>query len=435
MDPNPAPRRNLDTHHVVIVGSGFAGLACALGLKGSGARITIIDKRNHHLFQPLLYQVATTILPTSDIAWPIRKIMRNRADVTTLMAKVTAVDAQAREVTLDCGGTVGYDTLVLATGATHSYFGKDSWEAFAPGLKTLEDATTIRRRILTAFEAAERAKNSAAQIAEQTYVVVGGGPTGVELVGVIAELAHRVLPQEFRRIDTRSTRVILVEAGPRVLPQFPEKLSNYAKRALEDLGVEVMVDTRVTDCDAEGVVLEDKDQAGTRLPAKTVIWAAGVRASEAGSWIAAQTDRAGRTEVAEDLTVPGRPEIFVLGDTAAVTSEGKPVPGIAPAAKQMGQYAAKVISARLGAQSAPRPFRYKHAGNLATIGPNSAVVDLGWTQLKGSLAWWFWGIAHVYFLIDTRSRIAVAFSWLWSYITGLNSARLITQKPARDLDR
>lgn len=410
-------------HHVVIVGGGFGGLSCAKALKGPTVRITVIDQRNHHLFQPLLYQVATTILPTSEIAWPLRRLFRHRPEVTTLMATVTGVNREAKTVELSDGSFVPYDTLVVATGARHSYFGNDGWERHAPGLKTLEDATTIRRRVLSAFEFAERCDDQAEREAYLTFAVVGAGPTGVELAGIIAELANTILPEDFRRIDTRKARVLLIEAGPRVLPAFPEKLSEYAHRALTRLGVEVLTGKPVTDISGEAIVLD-----GERIAARTAIWAAGVQASPAARWLDAAADRARRTQVEADLSLAGDPDIFVIGDTAAVTdAKGRAVPGIAPAAKQQGRYVARVIARRLKGQKAPGPFVYSHAGNLATIGPRAAVVDLGWITLKGGLAWWVWGLAHVYFLIGTRSRLAVALSWFWTYATGTNSARLITQ--------
>ena len=409
-------------HHVVVIGGGFGGLQAVNGLAGAGVRITLIDQRNHHLFQPLLYQAATTILPVSEIAWPLRGLLKKRKDVTTLLARVVGVDKQARQVLLEDGGSVVYDTLVLATGARHSYFGNDDWEPYAPGLKTLEDATNIRRRVLSAFETAESTSDEAERRAEMTFAVIGAGPTGVELVGVIAELAHRILPSEFRNIDTRQSRVLLIEAGPEVLSAFPDKLSAYARKALEKLEVEVLTGHPVTSCDGEGVVVND-----TRIPARTIIWAAGVQASGAAQWLDAQSDRAGRVVVEPDLSVKGHPEVFVIGDTAAIqTVHGKPVPGIAPAAKQMGNYVAKVIRARNKSRPVPGPFHYHHKGSLATIGRSAAVVDFGNYALKGTPAWWFWGFAHIYFLIGTRSRVTVAWSWLWSYLTGQNSARLIT---------
>ncbi|RUV94806.1 MULTISPECIES: NAD(P)/FAD-dependent oxidoreductase [unclassified Mesorhizobium] len=410
-------------HHVVIVGAGFGGLELTRALAGAPVRITMIDKRNHHLFQPLLYQVATTALATSEIAWPIRHLLRKRKDVTTLLGTVIGVDRAGKRVLLDDGSAVGYDTLVLATGARHAYFGHDEWEPFAPGLKTLEDATTIRRRILLAFEQAERETDPARRQALLTLVIVGGGPTGVELAGTIAELAQDTLRGEFRNIDTRQARVVLIEAGDRVLANFAPELSAYAQKALERLGVTVELGRAVTQLDAEGVVFGD-----TYLPAKTILWAAGVAASPAAEWLGAPADRAGRVLVEPDLTVPGSPDIFVIGDTAhLLRPDGKPVPGVAPSAKQEGRHVAATIKARLDGDATPRPFRYKHAGDLATIGKRAAAIDFGWIKLTGWLAWWLWGIAHIYFLIDFRNRLAVSLSWLWIYFTGQRSARLITQ--------
>ncbi len=412
-----------DTHHLVVVGAGFGGLQLVRSPKVGGLRITLIDQRNHHLFQPLLYQVATTILATSEIAWPIRRLFRERDDVTTLLGEVTGVDKEGRRVLLDDGSAIPYDTLVLATGARHSYFGRDEWEALAPGLKTLEDATTIRRRMLLAFEKAERETDPAARRALLTFAVIGAGPTGVELAGIIAELAKQILWREFRHIDTRQARILLIEAGPRVLAAFPTSLSDYAKRALEKLGVEVLLGRPVSDIRADGVTIGEEF-----VGCRTVVWAAGVAASPAATWLDIPADRAGRALVDPQLNAPGHPDIFVIGDTAAVpTSDGKPIPGIAPAAKQQGAYVAHVLRARLAGKPDPAPFRYRHQGNLATIGKSAAVVDFGWLQLRGWLAWWFWGIAHIFFLIGARSRVAVAWSWFWTFISGQHSARLITQ--------
>lgn len=410
-------------HRVVVIGAGFAGLQTVLGLKGADCDITLIDQRNHHLFQPLLYQVATTLLATSDIAWPIRALLRDRRDVTTLLGTVEGVDRDAREVILRTGQRIAYDTLVVATGARHAYFGKDAWEADAPGLKTLEDATTIRRRMLLAFERAELTEDMAERQALLTFAVIGAGPTGVELVGIIAELAHRILPREFRRTDTRKARVLLIEAGPRILPAFSESLSQYAAGALTRRGVQVMTGHPVTECDSTGIVVD-----GALIPARTTIWAAGVQASRAKDWLGAEADRAGRVIVSDHLTLPDDPAIFVLGDTAHVMSGGKDVPGVAPAAKQQGNHAARTILSRLRGKPAPAPFRYRHMGNLATIGRNAAVIEYGRFRMRGWLAWWVWGIAHIYFLIGARSRLFVSLSWLWVFLSGQNSARLITQK-------
>jgi NADH dehydrogenase len=414
-------------HHVVVIGGGFAGLETVHRLAGADVRITIVDRRNHHLFQPLLYQVATASLATSEIAWPIRHLFRRRSDVTTLLAEVTGIDASRREVALSTGETLHYDTLVVATGATHAYFGHDDWEPYAPGLKTLEDATTVRRRILLAFEQAEAETDAERRAALLTFVVIGAGPTGVELAGTIAELARATLPEDFRRIDTRATRVVLVEAGPRILPSFDEELAAYAHKELQRIGVEIRTGAPVTACGPDGVMIGEE-----RLPAATMIWAAGVRASPAGDWLGAPVDRAGRVEVETDLTVPGHPEIFVIGDTASVMDQdGKPVPGIAPAAKQQGRHVAATIKRRLAGDKAPRPFAYSHAGSLATVGKRVAIIDFGKVKLKGWLAWWLWGLAHIYFLIGVRNRLSVALSWLWIHARDQRSARLITQRDVK----
>lgn len=419
--------RNL--HHVVIVGAGFGGLETTYRLAGAPVRITLIDRRNHHLFQPLLYQVATASLSTSEIAWPIRYLVRHRPEVTTLFATVTGIDAANRRVLLEDGTEVAYDSLVLATGARHAYFGHDEWEPFAPGLKTLEDATTLRRRILVAFERAERETDAAKRAALMTFVIIGAGPTGVELAGTIADMARATLPPDFRNIDTQKARVVLIEAGPRVLAGFPDDLSAYALKSLMRIGVDVVLGQPVTDCNADGVVY-----GGKQLEAKTIIWAAGVRASRAAEWLGAPADRAGRLQVAPDLTVPGHPEIFAIGDTVTISAwNGQPVPGIAPAAKQEGRYVAEVIKARLQGRSLP-PFRYSHSGSLAQIGKRLAVIDFGWIKLRGAIAWWIWGIAHIYFLIGLRNRLAVALSWLWIHARDQRAARLITQGSSKVMD-
>jgi NADH dehydrogenase len=409
-------------HRVVIVGAGFGGLEATFGLAGCPVEITLIDRRNHHLFQPLLYQVATASLATSEIAWPIRYLLRDRRDVTTLFANVSGVDTANKRVLVDDGDSLPYDTLVLATGARHAYFGHDEWEPFAPGLKTLEDATTLRRRILVAFERAERESDPERRTALLTFVIIGAGPTGVEMAGTIADMAKDTLPRDFRHIDTRKARVVLIEAGPRVLAGFPDDLSAYAQRSLESLGVEVMLGAPVTECSADGVVYGDQ-----KLEARTIIWAAGVRASRAAEWLNAPADRAFRLKVEPDLTVPGHPDIFAVGDTVTIKGpDGNPVPGIAPAAKQEGRYVAALIRARLEGRTLP-PFRYKHAGSLAQIGKKLAVIDFGRIKLRGTIAWWIWGIAHIYFLIGLRNRLSVALSWLWIHARDQRAARLITQ--------
>jgi len=335
---------------------------------------------------------------------------------------VSGVDADGHRLLLEDGDELPYDTLVLATGARHAYFGHDEWEPFAPGLKTLEDATTLRRRILVAFERAERETDPQRRAALLTFVIVGAGPTGVELAGTIAELAKDTLRPDFRNIDTDKTRVVLIEAGPRVLAGFADDLSAYAQRALESIGVEVVLGQAVTECSAEGVVYGDHS-----LQAKTLIWAAGVRASPAAEWLGAASDRAGRLEVQPDLTVPGHPDIFAVGDTVVIAdADGKPVPGIAPAAKQQGRYVADCIKKRLRGETSA-PFRYQHAGSLAQIGKRKAVIDFGSFKLRGTIAWWIWGIAHIYFLIGLRNRLSVALSWLWNHARDQRAARLITQ--------
>jgi NADH:ubiquinone reductase (H+-translocating) len=406
---------------VVIVGAGFGGLAAATGLKGAAVQVTVIDRRNYHLFQPLLYQVATAALSPADIAQPIRSILKRQQNATVLLGKVTGIDAEGRAVLIG-ERRVPYDYLIVATGARHAYFGHDEWEPFAPGLKKIDDATDIRRRILLAFEQAENAADPSERQALLTFVIVGGGPTGVELAGAIAELARKALVAEFRAIDPRAARVVLIEAGPRLLPAFPERLSATARRALERLGVEVGLGAAVTACDAAGVAIGDD-----RLPSRCIIWAAGVAASPAGKWLGAERDRAGRVKVSPDLTVPGHPEIFVIGDSALATDgRGNPLPGIAPAAKQAGDYVARLIRARLAGRKPSPPFRYRHLGNLATIGRKAAVADFGRIRLSGRLAWLLWGMVHIYFLIGFRNRLVVALDWLWAYVTFQRGARLIT---------
>jgi NADH dehydrogenase len=406
---------------VVIVGGGFGGLAAARALKHADARILLIDKQNHHLFQPLLYQVATAALSPADIAWPIRRILRGQRNASVLMAEVTGVDARGRQVI--CGGrSEPFDYLVLATGATHSYFGHDEWARHAPGLKQIVDATHIRRRILMAFECAEAVNDAELRQKFLTFVVVGGGPTGVEMAGTMSELARKALAADFRRIDLRNTRVILVEAGPRLLASFPESLGAYARRALERLGVEVRLETAVTRCDADGV-----ESGSARLCAATVIWAAGVAASPVAQWLGVAADRAGRTIVDADFAVPGHDGIFVIGDAAHYRhATGVALPGVAPVAKQQGAYVGKLIASRIAARATPPDFRYRDAGQLATIGRRAAVVDFGRIRVTGWAAWWFWGIVHIYFLISARSRLLVAIQWLWSYLTFDRGARLIT---------
>ncbi|MFO1035745.1 MAG: NAD(P)/FAD-dependent oxidoreductase [Geminicoccaceae bacterium] len=411
-----------DLPRVVIVGAGFGGLAAAKALARSPVAITLVDRRNYHLFQPLLYQVATAALSPADIAWPIRSILRRQKNVEVQLGRVTGVDRNSREVLVEDGRRIPFDYLVLATGARHSYFGHDEWEQFAPGLKKIDDATLIRQQVLMAFERAEVTDDVELRRRLLTFVIVGGGPTGVEMAGAIAELARHALAEDFRRIDPADARIILIESGRRLLAAFPPELSEITKTSLAKLGVEVRVGTLVTRCDAAGVTCGDH-----HIAAATVVWGAGVVASPAATWLGVTGDRAKRVPVGPDLTVDGDPDIFVIGDTALANGpDGKPVPGIAPAAKQMGDYVAAVINSRVSGRSPPAPFRYRHQGNLATIGRKSAVVDFGRIRLSGFGAWVLWALAHVYFLISWRNRFVVALNWIWSYITFQRGARLIT---------
>ncbi|MBK0053884.1 MULTISPECIES: NAD(P)/FAD-dependent oxidoreductase [unclassified Stenotrophomonas] len=407
--------------HLVIIGGGFAGLWATRALAREKIRITLLDRRNHHLFQPLLYQVATAGLSAPDIAAPLRHILGHQRNVEVRLGEVVAIDKAARQVQLADGSTLGYDSLLLATGATHAYFGNDQWAADAPGLKTLDDAIALRRKLLLAFERAEAEPDPAKKAAWLSFAVVGGGPTGVELAGTLAEIARHTLRNEFRHIDPASAKVRLVEAGPRVLSSFPEVLSLKARRQLEKLGVEVLTGTPVSDIDSQGFTLGEQF-----VPARTVVWAAGVAASPLARTLDVPLDRAGRVLVQPDLTLPGHPELFVAGDLAAVNqANGKPVPGVAPAAKQMGKYVADAIRARLHGKPAPAPFKYADYGNLATIGRMAAIVHLGKLQLSGILAWWFWLAAHVFFLIGFRNRVVVLLNWAVAYWSYQRSARII----------
>jgi NADH dehydrogenase len=406
---------------IVIVGAGFGGLFAARALARAAADVTVIDRHNYHLFQPLLYQVAVAALPPSDIAWPARSILSAQRNATVLMDEVVGVDT-ARSRVVARRGEIEFDYLVLATGSTHSYFGHGEWASVAPGLKSIDDATLIRRKILTAFERAEESTDPAQRTRLLTFVIVGAGPTGVELAGTIAELAHRTLARDFRNIDPRSAKITLVEAGPNVLPVFHESLRLYARRALEKLGVEVRLGNPVTACDARGVVVGSE-----RIEAATVIWAAGVAASPVAAWLELTTGRDGKVAVEPDLSIAGLPRVFVIGDAARVVAEdGKPVPGIAPAAKQQGRYVAAVLKRRIEGAAPPAPFRYRHAGHLATIGRQAAVIEFPFLRLKGWLAWWIWGIAHIYFLVGVPSPLLVSIRWLWAYLTYGRGARLIT---------
>ncbi|TMK20064.1 MAG: NAD(P)/FAD-dependent oxidoreductase [Alphaproteobacteria bacterium] len=409
---------------VVIVGAGFGGLEAAKALNRLAVDVTVIDRQNHHCFQPLLYQVATAALSPAEIAWPIRHILRQQRNATVLMAEVSGIDLAGRCVQTSAG-PISYDYLVIATGATHSYFGHDDWIDFAPGLKRIEDATRIRRSILLAFEHAELAHDDAERQRLLTFVIVGGGATGVEMAGAIAEIARQTLAKDFRRIDPRSSRIILLEAGPRVLPTLPEDLSRYAEHTLTRMGVDVRTSTPVINCDRRGV---DLDRG--RIDASTIIWAAGVVASPAARWLGAEHDRAGRVLVRPDLSLPDHPEVFVIGDAAGVHDQtGAMVPGVAQAAKQMGRYVGRVIAARVDETPSLPPFRYRSFGDLATIGRRAAVVNFGYLRLKGFVGWLFWSLVHIYFLIGVKNRFIVAFTWLWDYLTFHRGARLITEVP------
>jgi NADH dehydrogenase FAD-containing subunit len=406
---------------IVIVGAGFGGLSAAHSLAGADADVFVIDRRNYHLFQPLLYQVATAGLSPAQIASPIRAILRQAANINVTLGKVSGINKDRRVVAID-DREIAYDRLVLATGARHSYFGRDEWESVAPGLKKIDDATGIRRRILTAFENAESADDAEARRRFLTFVVIGGGPTGVEMAGAIAELARVVLRHDFRRIRPTEARIVLVESGPRLLSAFPPKLSEAAQTSLKKLGVDVRLGGRVTQCDFAGVAIGDE-----RLESATVVWGAGVMASGAAHWLDAQKDRIDRVIVEPNLSVPGNPEIFVIGDTANVQgANGLPLPGLAPVAKQQGAYVGRVLRAQLAGNPAPPPFRYRSWGTMATIGRRAAVADLGWIKLSGTLAWLLWGLVHISYLIGFRNRVIVTLDWLWSYVTFQSGARLIT---------
>ncbi|WNL46793.1 NAD(P)/FAD-dependent oxidoreductase [Dyella sp. BiH032] len=418
--PDPRP-------HVVILGGGFGGLAAARQLDDPSLRVTLVDRRNHHLFQPLLYQVATAGLSAPSIAAPLRQILRKQSNATVLLDEAVDVDLAAKQVML-AQGPLAYDYLVVATGATHAYFGHDDWARHAPGLKTLDDAFTIRRRVLLAFEHAEREDDPARRQAWLNFVVVGGGATGVELAGTLAEIARHTLPREFRRSDPRRANILLVEAGPRVLPAFAEDLSAKAAKQLEKLGVQVRTGTAVTAIGADSVRLGEET-----LASRTVLWAAGVAASPLGKRLGAPVDRAGRVQVLPDLSLPDHPEVFVVGDLAsAFRPGGQPVPGVAPAAKQMGRHVGEVILARLRGDGASKPFRYRDDGALATIGRMAAVAQFGRLKFSGLPAWWVWLVAHVYFLIGFRNRLVVLLDWAWSYWTYQRHARIVTGSDRTD---
>ncbi|MGC2444414.1 NAD(P)/FAD-dependent oxidoreductase [Candidatus Binatus sp.] len=409
--------------HVVIVGGGFGGIAAARALRRAPVRLTMIDRRNHHLFQPLLYQVATAALNPSDIASPIRRILRRQRNASVILGEASSIDTRRKIVQL-LDGEVAYDYLIVATGATHSYFGHDEWLEPAPGLKTLEDAVEIRRRVLVAYEAAEREVDAAEVSNWMTFVIIGAGPTGVEMAGALAEISRRVLERDFRRIDPGNARIILIEAGPKVLPAMSPESSVSARRQLERLGVEVITDSPVTAIDDRGVT-----HGGTRLDSRTVIWAAGVAASPLGKALGATTevtlDRAGRVIVNQDLSVAGADGVFVIGDLASIKSDGKPVPGLSPAAMQEGRHAAKNIL-RLIRGEPTIPFRYRDKGTLATIGKAAAVADIAGLHLSGLVAWLMWLFVHIFFLIGFRNRFIVIVEWAWTYVRNDRGARLIT---------
>jgi NADH dehydrogenase len=414
---------------VVILGGGFGGLNAALSLRRAHVEVTVLDQRNFHLFQPLLYQVATGGLSPGDVSSPIRRALRKQRNTRVLLGEVVGIDASRRCVLLSDGESIPYDSLVVATGARHHYFGNDDWERFAPGLKTIEDATEMRRRILLAFELAERERNPEARRALLSFVVVGAGPTGVELVGALCELARDTLRNDFRSIDPRETQVLLVEGLDRVLPGYPLDLSAKAKRALERLGARVRLESFVKEIDETGVTLEAKGER-ERVATRCVLWAAGVRASLLGrvleKEVGASLDRAGRIQVGPDCTLPGHPEIFAIGDLASFCHGcEEPLPGVAPVAMQQGGYVARVIAARLKGRETP-PFRYKDRGSLATIGRSSAVCDFGRMRFSGFPAWLLWSVVHIFFLIEFQNRVLVSIRWLWNYLTHNRGTRLIT---------
>lgn len=421
IDRTPIPAEG--QAHVVVIGAGFAGLACAGALGGTSIRVTVIDRHNYHLFVPLLYQVATAALSPADIAEPIRKILNRHRNIDVVMGEAVGIDMTDRRVRLADGSFVPFDRLVVATGSAYSYFGHDDWAEHAPGLKTIENARRIRARLLTSFEQAETIDDPARQQALMTSIVVGGGPTGVEMAGAIAELARHALRRDFRRIDPASARVLLVEAGPRLLPAFPEDLADYARERLERLGVQVVTGQSVERVAADGVAI-----AGRFVPAGTIVWGAGVEASPAGRWLGVETDRLGRIPVAPDLSVPGLDGVYALGDTALALEDGrKPLPGLAQVAKQQGTHLGRALAADILRGEPIPPFRFHDRGNTAIIGRNAAVFDFGRHHLKGRIAWLLWAIVHVYLLTGFDKRILVTTQWLWRYLTYQRGARLILQ--------
>ncbi|HET9902117.1 MAG TPA: NAD(P)/FAD-dependent oxidoreductase [Xanthobacteraceae bacterium] len=407
--------------HVVIVGAGFGGLACAKALGGTSAEVTLIDRHNYHLFVPLLYQVATAALSPADIARPIRRILGKYRNIRVVLGEVVGVDAARRTVRLADASTIPYDQLVIATGSQYAYFGHDEWSRFAPGPRTIEDARWIRAHLLTAFERAEMCRDAAEQARLMTTVIIGGGPTGVEMAGAVAELARHALARDFRNIDPRRARIVLVEAGPRLLSAFPQSLADYATQALERLGVTVLFD-RPVQALAPGRVMI----SGETIEAGTIVWGAGVKASRAGAWFDVKLAKDGRVPVAADLSLPDHPEVAILGDTALVRGrDGEPLPALAQVAKQQGQYVGKRLAAALSGSPPPGPFRFRNRGNTAIIGRNAAVFDFGWARLKGRLAWILWAIIHIYLLVGFENRLRVGVQWFWRYLTYERGARLI----------
>jgi NADH:quinone reductase (non-electrogenic) len=405
---------------VVILGAGFGGLQAALALKDAPVRLTVVDRHNHHLFQPLLYQVATAALSPADIAYPIRSILRHQANADVILGEAVAIDVARRELRL-ADGALPYDYLIVAAGARHAYFGHEEWEAGAPGLKSLEDALEIRRRILLAFESADRESDPERRRALLTFVIAGAGPTGVELAGAIGEISRHVLVDDFRHIDPREARIVLIEAGPRILASYAEESARRAADGLRERGVEIRLSAPVTLVDAEGVRVGDE-----RIAAKTVIWAAGVAASPIARDLGGTLDRSGRILVEPDLSVPGHPEVFVIGDLALYTHQGgKPLPGVSPVAMQQGRYAARAVLARIRGQTLP-PFHYLDKGTLAVIGRGSAVAEIGGLRLRGLLGWLVWCFVHIFYLIGFRNRFVVMFEWAWAYLSYQRGARLIT---------
>jgi NADH:ubiquinone reductase (H+-translocating) len=433
----PMDKPQSSVPHIVIVGGGFGGLYAAKSLKNAPVKVTLIDKRNFHLFQPLLYQVATGSLSPADIASPLRVILSEQKNARVLLDKVVGIDAQSNKVMLQDGEEIAYDTLIIATGGSHHYFGNDQWQKDAPGLKTVEDALEMRRRIFTAFEAAEKEPDAQKRQALLTFIVVGGGPTGVELAGAIAEIAYKSIVEDFRDLDTTKARILLIEGMERILPPYPEELSAKAQKFLTKLGVEIKTNALVTDIANNTVTFRQGDKADT-ISAKTILWAAGVKASFLGKALAettdAELDRAGRVMVEPDLSIKGYPNIFVIGDLANFSHQGdKPLPGVAPVAIQEGEYVAKLIQKRCQGQSIA-PFRYFDFGSMAVVGQNKAVANLGFAKLSGFLAWLIWVIAHIYYLIEFDNKLIVMIQWAWNYITLGRGARLITGKMEIDSD-